>query len=133
MSISKYFKPTIDVPSPRDLIPQSAIKYSGKQITIDGIEPNVWITTVADTNSMDPTVDAGHTCVLTTSFKPEELAIGDVVIYANGTQLVLHRIVNIEEDNQGRKFTLKGDNNYKKDPHVIRDAHIRYLLLMIIY
>lgn len=135
MSISKFFKPTVDIPSPRDIIPQSAITYNEaeQRIEIRGIKKDVWLTTVQDTNSMDPTVDAGHTCFLTNNFKPEDLAVGDVVVYEVPGLLILHRIIKIGQDSQGRKYTLKGDNNYRKDPYIIRGSHIKWLLCGIIY
>jgi len=135
MSISKIFKPTTDVPSPRDVIPRSDIQYSeaNKQLTINNIKPSIWLTTVQDTNSMDPTVDAGHTCILTSSYKAEELTVGDVVVYQAPDRQILHRIIKIEQDSQGRRYTLKGDNNYRKDPYIIRDEHIKWLLIGIIY
>ena len=73
MSISKYAKPsnpqTRDLPSPRDIIPQSNIEYRKweNSIVINKVK-GIWLTTVQDTNSMDPTVDAGHTCILTSNF-----------------------------------------------------------------
>ena len=139
MSISKYLKPKSgrDLPSPRDIVKQADIEYfeTSKQVVISGIEPPVWLTTVEDTNSMDPSIDAGHTCILIGSFDSNDLAVGDVVVYYPEAypQGVMHRIVKIERDEVGRKFTLKGDNNYKVDPYIIRGEHIRWLLIGIIY
>jgi len=136
MSISQIFKPTTDIPSPRDIVPRSDIQYTeaNKQVTIKNIEPDIWLTAVQDTNSMDPTVDAGHTCILTNSYRPENLAVGDVIVYEYVTNRpILHRIIKIEQDSQGRKYTLKGDNNYRKDQYIVRDEHIKWLLIGIIY
>ena len=60
---------------------------------------------------------------------------GDIVVYyvPERPEGILHRIVKVEQDELGRKYVLKGDNNYKKDPYVIRDGHIRWLLVGIIY
>ncbi len=135
MSISKVFKPTVDLPSPRDIIPKSDIEYDSVKgtITIRNILPVVWLTGVQDTNSMDPTVDAGHTCLLTKAFKHEDLAVGDIVVAPIDGTSIIHRIHKISVDSQGRKYTLKGDNNYRKDPYEFRDEHIQWLLLAIIY
>jgi signal peptidase I len=136
MCIGNIFKPTTDVPSPRDIVPGDDIEYNAtdKKVTIKNIEPDIWLTRVQDTNSMDPTVDAGHTCILTSHYQPENLAVGDVIVYECVTNNpILHRIVKIEQDSEGRKFTLKGDNNYRKDSCVVRDHHIKWLLIGIIY
>lgn len=124
-----------ELPSPRDIIPRADIIYdpSTETLTIKNIKPKVWLTTVADTNNMDPTVDAGHTCLLTTNFKPEDLKVGDVVIYWNGRQNILHRIIKISQDSKGRRYRLKGDNCFYTDPKVVRDSDIKYLLLAVIY
>ena len=130
------FKPTVDIPSPRDIIDQRDIEFDEikQRITIDNIMPPIWLTTVADTNSMDGTVDMGHTCILTGHFNHADLKIGDVVVYDVGLGFtVLHRIIDIKEDEQGRKYTTKGDNNHQADGYELRDAHIKWLLIGIIY
>ena len=123
-----------EIPSPRDIIPQSDISYSSsrKTITIENIEPEIWLTSVKDTNSMDAMVDAGHTCILTSNFNVDDLVVGDVVVYKNWDRSIIHRIVKIAEDSEGKLYTMKGDNCYYCDPPV-RDSQIKYLLLGIIY
>ena len=126
---------TVDKPSPRDIIPQKDIKYikGTKKIEISNIPPTIWLTTVRDTNSMDGCIDHGHTCILTDNFDPRELAVGDVVVYWSGTQDIIHRIVEIGTDEEGRYYRLKGDNCYAIDPYLVRGKHIRWLLLGVIY
>ncbi len=126
---------TQDVPSPRDIIKQSDIKYDSVacRLTIDNVPPSIWLTPVADTNSLDPVVDAGHTCILTNNFRPDELIVGDIVVYNMGYGDIIHRIYKIGEDKEGRRFTLKGDNNPSADPYIVRDKNLRWLLLGIIY
>lgn len=135
--LSKLLKPklTVDVSSPRDLIPQSDIKYDSdtRRLTVDNLPPDIWLTTVADTNSMDPTIDVRHTTVLTNHISYENLAVGDVVVYNVGGGDIIHRIIKMETDNQGRKYTAKGDNNSYADPYILRDTHIKWLLLAIFY
>ena len=144
------YKPTVDIPSPRDIIPNENVIHFENQncITIRlhkpnlpiNREPDVWLTTVADTNSMDAMVDYGHTCILIKGQTRAEhralvqsLRVGDVVVYTNGTDNILHRIIEITTDEQGRKYKLKGDNNWAPDPYIIRDAHILWLLIGVIY
>ena len=44
--------------------------------------------------------------------KPEKLNIGDIIIFnANYRNPIIHRIINIEETNEGRIFSTMGDNN----------------------
>lgn len=126
---------TTDVPSPRDIIPKADISYDSLTCVLEirHIPPSVWLTTVQDTNSMDPTVDVGHTCILTNNIVCEDLAVGDVVVYEIGRHKIIHRIIKIEKDSKGRKYTLKGDNNTHADHYIVRDEHIKWLLLGILY
>ena len=127
-------KRTVDIPSPRDIIANADIIYSeNKQtVTIHGMV-GIWLTTVADTNSMDPVVDAGHTCILTSHFLRNDLRIGDCCVYWNGSQNILHRIVAINVDEKGRYFTFRGDNTSANDKYKVRDEHVKWLLVGIIY
>lgn len=45
--------------------------------------------------------------------KPEKIEVGDVIIFAAGTQNpIIHRIISIQEDSQGKRiFSTYGDNN----------------------
>lgn len=122
-------------PSPRDIVAHSDISYneSTHTVRIRGIKPDVWLTTVADTNSMDPTVDAGHTCILTNNFDHSNLAIGDIIVYAGPRGYILHRITRITEDGGKRHYRVRGDNNFFADPYVLVDENIKWLLVGIIY
>ena len=126
---------TVDKPSPRDITLQGNIKYikSKKTIEIRNVPPTIWLTTVQDTNSMDPVMDYTHTCILTDNFDPRDLAVGDAVVYRAGAGQILHRIVEIGTDEEGRYYRLKGDNCYYIDPYIVRGKHIRWLLLGVIY
>uniref|UniRef100_A0A6M3L4F9 Peptidase n=1 Tax=viral metagenome TaxID=1070528 RepID=A0A6M3L4F9_9ZZZZ len=121
--------------SPRDIIPQKNIKYfpQTETIGISGIKPKVWLTTVQDTNSMDGLIDYGHTVLLINSFDKADLAIGDIIVYSAPGGQIIHRIVKITEDEQGRLYTCKGDNNPEKDPYLIRTENISWLCIGIIY
>lgn len=126
---------TVDLPSPRDIIPQKDIKYipSKGKIEISNISPSIWLTTVQDTNSMDGVMDYGHTCLLTDNFDPRDLEVGDVVVYRAGSGQLIHRIVEIGTDEEGRYYRMKGDNCYAIDPYLVRGKHIVWLLLGVIY
>lgn len=130
-------KPTVDIPSPKDRIPHDNVIYNQalEKIEIRGIKPNIWLVEPQDTNSMDPTVDAGHTMILSDNFRVEDLVPGDIVAYEvlGRAALILHRIIGVETDSRGRKWTLKGDNSAYSDPYEVRDEHLRWLKLGVIY
>lgn len=132
---NKGYKPTVDIPSPRDITPHEDIFYNHvtKQIIIQNIDADIWLTEVEDTNSMDPTVDAGHTCIIDKSYPRSLLKPGDVVVYEALGKWIMHRIYEIGFDDDGKYFRLKGDNNYAVDPYKIRKEHIKGLLRGVIY
>ncbi len=49
--------------------------------------------------------------VLVKNCKPQELKKGEIIVYRNGDNLFVHRIVEIRENN----FITKADMNFKKD------------------
>lgn len=122
---------TLERPSSRDIIPYSAIKVEGNKVTID-FGSDVEIAEIADTNSMDPVFDIGHNAILLKDFDHNQLAIGDVIVYQLSS-LIIHRIIDIQEDENGRLYKLKGDNNPRADAYQIRDGHIKYLMVGVIY
>jgi len=124
---------TRDIPSPRATVKTGDVYYDSGEVRIKGYKSEPLISTVEDTNSMDPLIDAGHICVFRTDFKKADLGVGDVIVYQCQEGLIMHRIVKITPDALGRIYTLRGDNNIGNDPYIVRDEHILYLLDLIKY
>ena len=120
--------------SPNDWVKREQIDYieKSKLLTIK-LEPNVRIFSIADTNSMDGLLDIGHNVIATDNFDKSKLAVGDIVIYQIYTTKIVHRIVEITEDKNGRIYRCRGDNNVDTDPYYLRDENIIYLVLGVIY
>ena len=143
--ILKLFTGTIERPSPSDIVPRSSIAHDANIISIDlGVlnipftkPPTVWIPSIPDTNSMDPVFDYGHNNILIAGVDEIEQAIlcafikkGDIIVYTMpGKNPVIHRVVAINSDAEGRWFTLRGDNNASNDPHKVRDVNIKWLYI----
>ncbi len=58
---------------------------------------------------------------------------GDIVSYTYDNRTISHRIIETGVDNTGEWFILKGDNNEKHDPLIIRRDMITRKLVGIIY
>ena len=125
---------TLEPPTPRGIINKDDVKViESNTIFIRNVPEEIWLTTVANTNSMLPMIDYGDLAILTNGFKHEELAIGDIVVY-QANQSIIHRITDIKETEDGQRiYTCKGDNNAGNDPYQILDEHITWLLIGIIY
>ena len=118
--------------SPNDWVKRDQISYNGEFLAIK-LSPNVKIFSIADTNSMDGLLDIGHNVIATDNFDKAKLSVGDIVIYQIYTTKIVHRIVEIKEDKNGRIYRCRGDNNIYIDPYYLRDLHIKYLVIGIIY
>ena len=123
----------VEINSPHDRIKESQIHIHQDKIIID-IEGASWAS-YADTNSMDPVLDYGANGLELKPKSEDDLFIGDIVAYESKitNELIIHRIVDIKEDSQGKYFILKGDNNITKDPEKVRFSQIKYMLIGIIY
>jgi len=118
--------------SPNDWIKREQISYDGGLLTIK-LKPNVTIFSIADTNSMDGLLDFSHNLIATDNFDHAKLAVGDIVIYQIYTTKIVHRIVEIKEDKKGRIYRCRGDNNVDMDKWYLRDEHIKWLVIAIVY
>lgn len=67
---------------------------------------------VANTNSMEPWIDAGDVVLVKPLRANEYPVVGEVYVYRVGDVLVIHRLV--KEENG--KYRFRGDNNFRDDP-----------------
>ena len=127
-------KRTLERPSPRDIIKYNQISWTVDTLTIKDI-PSITIANIADTNSMDGLFDIGHNALLISAFDRGKLAVGDIIVYRPDDNVgqIIHRIIEIGEDDLGKFYRAKGDNNYREDIYIIRNDHISYLCIGIIY
>lgn len=120
--------------SPNDWVKRDQIAYDGEaELLTIKLKPNVKIFSIADTDSMDGLLDIGHNVIATDEFDRAKLAVGDIVIYQVYLTKIVHRIVEITEDQDVRRYRCRGDNNVNVDPYYLRDLHIKYLVLGVIY
>ena len=66
-------------------------------------------------------------------FNPEDVQIGDIVVYNAEwfDQPVIHRVINIVEENGTKMFVIKGDNNQKADPYYVSPDQITAKVIKI--
>jgi len=122
-----------EVNSPSDWIKESQIHVYKDRIQLD-IKDAVW-SNFADTNSMDPFLDSNSNGIEIKPDSAEQVQVGDIISYrsdyANG--IIIHRVIEKSQDEQGTYFKVKGDNNSLKDPGKIRFDQIEGVLVGIIY
>ena len=122
-----------EISSPSDWIKQDSIKIYDDKIIIN-IKNASWAQ-FADTNSMDPVLDQGANSIQLTPKNPSDLAIGDIISYKAGfiKGTVVHRIIEINFDEEGWYAITKGDNNRVQDPDKVRFSQIKHVLVGVLY
>ena len=87
-----------------------------------------------DTNSMDPFIDETAHAIQKNVTSKDDLFIGDIVAYEDSEgYLILHRIVDISEDENGWYAIFKGDNNAFVDYNKVRFEQLKYIVIGIFY
>ncbi len=114
-----------------DRITEEQVLVSKTRVIIDVDDVEKWY--VLDTNSMLPVIDEGSTLLTTAPDITNNIFIGDIILFDNGTDIIVHRIVNITNDEQGLYYTTKGDNNCVVDPWKVRFQDIEAIIIGIIY
>lgn len=77
-------------------------------------------------NSMYPQIQKGDAIIMK-DVDPNKIKVGDVVIFLDPQekeQLIVHRVIDIEEGGSVRYFTTKGDNNPQADSQRIPSGGI---------
>jgi tetrahydromethanopterin S-methyltransferase subunit A len=120
-----------DLMSPTNRIKENQIHVYDKRIVLD-VEAE-WAK-IANTKSMDPILDENSFVLQIIPKHENEIKLGDIVTYISPDGLrVIHRVIGIEFDDEGKYFILKGDNNKEPDPFKVRFDMIDRILFGILY
>ena len=57
-------------------------------------------------------------------FKPEEIDIGNVIVFRKDFKYVIHRVVDKEQVNGEYRFYTKGDNNVQEDAGYVTEENL---------
>ncbi len=117
--------------SPSNWVKQEQIKVFQDKVLLD--IPGVSWTTFADTNSMDPFLDADANALEILPDNPDDINVGDVISYRASSGVVIHRVTKKGYDDEGLYYTVKGDNNTLRDPYKVRYEDVEGVLVAIIY
>lgn len=115
--------------SPHDHVKEEQIHVYDERVVID-IEAE-WARFM-DTNSMDPLIDEGANAIQIVPDSKDDVHVGDVVSYKSDKGIIIHRVIDIGNDEEGTYYTVKGDNNREPDPKV-RFEQIEKVLVGVIY
>ena len=77
------------------------------------------------TGSMSPAIKPGDLAILHQT-APQDIRVGDAITFVapvNGSPMVTHRVVSIDNGPAGPVFHTKGDANQSADPWVVHYSH----------
>jgi len=117
--------------APPDRIKEDQIHVYEDKIVIDIKNPK-WAR-FANTNSMVPFLDEGTNAIQVQPESPEDIQLGDIISYQYEDSIIIHRVIEIKEDEKGKYYIAQGDNNPEPDPVKIRFPQIRRILVGVIY
>jgi hypothetical protein len=118
--------------TPSDWISESQIRVYEDRFVVD-IEDPLWVA-FTPTNSMTPLLNHESHGIEIMPNSEDDLKLGDVVAYENPRgEVILHRLVEINQDEKGKYFIFQGDNVPQKDPYKVRFNQIRGVLVAVIY
>src|SRR3989338_3790889 len=106
-------QPTI---TPSDRITQDQIKVYSNQIVLNVKDASR--ATFTPTGSMKPLFDEKSNALEIKPTSPSDIKLGDIIAYQSAqdaTDIIIHRVINIAQDNQGIYYIVKGDNNQTAD------------------
>ena len=69
---------------------------------------------IIKTNSMEPTIDINDV-IITKKVQEEEIKVQDIITFIKDNEVITHRITKIENEENIKKYTTKGDNNNIED------------------
>jgi hypothetical protein len=121
--------PAVERPSPKGEIPRSAVKVYADRVEIR--IPNLKRAILTNSNSMEPW-DKGHTLLLKEEFDRDLLEVGDIPVYDMGDgNNIIHQVIRIDEDEQGRFYTMQGLNNVGwPDKDLPRNENMEHIVVV---
>lgn len=88
---------------------------------------------IAPSKSMWPLLSENTLVLEEEPTGPEQIYVGDIIIFEHDGQRIIHRVVRMGWDNQGWFAITKGDNNPSEDPYKVRFDTVRGVVVGIIY
>ena len=119
-------------PIPADFVNTSQIEIYTNYIKIR--IPNTSISHYADSGSMRPTLDKGTNGISIVPKSEKDIKVGMIATYErdNGDWIV-HRVMKIHNDFNGKWYEFKGDNNPEPDERRVRFSDIKSITIALVY
>jgi|SRR3989344_4849266 len=93
---------------------------------------NASLSKYAATGSMIPIFDENANGIRIVPEDEDSINVGDIITFEKNDLLIVHRVIEIGIDSEGKYFITKGDNNLVADVK-IRFEDIRYVTIGVIW
>jgi hypothetical protein len=119
--------------TPNDWITQDKIHVYRSYVKID-LKNAVWAN-FTDTDSMTPVLSSKSNAIQIKPEYEEDIHIGDIISFRNqiNKRRIIHRVIGIGTDLEGKYFLTKGDNNPDEDNIKVRFEDIERVLVAVVY
>lgn len=119
--------------APSDYLNKSDLFFYQDMVCIN--ISNYTLSSYSGTGSMIPLMDQNANGIEIPITDPTQVHIGDLITYTkrdNPNELIIHRVLKIQQDNNGFYYIMKGDNN-NYDDDIVRFEQIKYKTVVILY
>ncbi len=119
--------------APNDWITQDKIHVYKSHIKID-LQNAVWAN-FTDTNSMTPVLSSKSNAIQIKPKYEKDIHIGDIISFRNknNKRRIIHRVIGLGTDSEGKYFLTKGDSNPDEDNIKVRFNDIDRVLVAVVY
>ena len=117
--------------SPGNWVKEEQIKVFKDQVILE-IPGATWAK-FTDTNSMDPFIDETSNAIEIHPLNPDSIQVGDVISYQTSYGILIHRVIEKSEDENGFFYLVKGDNNTIRDPFQVRYEDVKGVVVAVVY
>ena len=124
------FFSTSELRAPSDFIKEEDISIYKDRIVIE--LDNASISKYAPTGSMLPLFDKDSNGIRLAPKSEDDINLGDIITFEKDSNLIVHRVIEKNQDSEGVYFITKGDNNDYTDEK-IRFKDIKYITIGILY
>lgn len=121
---------TLDAAAPSDIVDSKDIILFEDMVVLR--ISNASLSSYAPTGSMKPLLDKGANGIRIVPNSPSQIEVGDIISFEKDGILIVHRVVEKGNDEEGIYFITKGDNNSYSDGKV-RFNQIKYLTIGVIW
>jgi signal peptidase I len=117
--------------APSNFIEEDQIYSENNKLVID--ISNFTLSRYCSSNSMVPILNENSTGVSIKPANSDSINVGDIISYWKDNEIIVHRVVKKDKDDEGFYFIAKGDSAESSDKNKIRFNDIDSVLIAIIY